>query len=57
MEGRTALIVCVACGREIECCAFCDEQSCVVAACHRCVGQELRQRVTDLHRAGFPSID
>ncbi len=34
-------IACVGCGREIDCCAFCDEDACEAAICYRCLLYEL----------------
>ena len=37
----TSKLVCVGCGRSIDCCAFCDGDECTECICYRCVLYEL----------------
>jgi hypothetical protein len=34
-------LACKGCGREVECCAFCDSEECGETICYRCVLYEL----------------
>lgn len=41
MTDRT--VVCVHCHREVECCAFCEDEHCDSCICYRCLMAELRE--------------
>ena len=43
-------IVCAGCGREIDTCAFCDEDACETAICYRCLLYELGEARPPLPR-------
>jgi hypothetical protein len=48
---RTVLS-CTNCGREIECCEFCDETDCGAELCYRCVNVALGQAMPQPHQDG-----
>jgi hypothetical protein len=45
-------IVCSECGRELECCAFCDREDCSAACCYSCLVVALGESSKSLHRHG-----
>jgi hypothetical protein len=49
---KTAVITCAECGRDLECCAFCDREDCTVASCYACLVTALHESVKQPHRHG-----
>ena len=43
---------CEGCGRELDCCAFCDEEDCAKAVCNECLSLELGERTPRIHEHG-----
>ncbi|HEX9376264.1 MAG TPA: hypothetical protein VGB19_08510 [Actinomycetota bacterium] len=52
VPAAQGFVRCVACGRAIECCAFCDEDDCGTATCDRCIRIELREALPVPHLHG-----
>jgi hypothetical protein len=49
---KPVAIVCAECGRELECCAFCEREDCSAASCYSCLVVALRQSTKLLHLHG-----
>jgi len=45
-------IACAHCGRDLECCAFCERDDCSIASCYSCLVVALGQSSKLLHRHG-----
>ena len=43
---------CTGCGRELECCCFCDDPNCGVPICYPCLMIDLRQAMAQPHAHG-----
>jgi hypothetical protein len=41
MTDTASRLRCAGCGREVDYCAFCDEEACATCVCYRCVLFEL----------------
>jgi hypothetical protein len=48
----TAAIKCAECGRDLECCAFCDREDCPAASCYSCLVAALHEYLKQPHRHG-----
>jgi hypothetical protein len=51
-EQEPSALACSACGRTIDCYAFCDEETCEVACCYRCLWVELGVSLAQPHQHG-----
>jgi hypothetical protein len=48
----TTMLVCSECGRELECCAFCDREDCSSPSCYACLLVALHESLKQPHRHG-----
>jgi hypothetical protein len=52
-EATTAAAIkCAECGRDLECCAFCDREDCPAASCYSCLVAALHEYLKQPHRHG-----
>ncbi len=51
-EQAPTVLSCSKCGEQIDCCAFCDEESCQALICYECLTVALGERTLQPHAHG-----